>query len=362
MKTWKVVKSPKYNYVFNTKTGFFARWGETKEDDPDFSPFGPEILDIEISTICHQGCSFCYKTNTAKGKNMSLDTFKQIFAKMPPNLTQIAFGIGSIDANPDLFPIMAHTRKMGIIPNITINGYRMKNQHYRGLASFCGAVAVSNYDKDVCYQTVEDLNWYKKENPTSTLRQINIHQVLSEESVGQCFELMHDMQTDSRLSELNAVVFLLLKPKGGRNVSHQLRNSTKYKALIDYAMAKKLPIGFDSCSAPSFLRAIKDYDETLRKQLEQVAEPCESTMFSLYVNVNGEAVPCSFCDGEKGMMPIDMLSVENFMKEVWGAYSTVAFRIKLLDSQEKYGCRQCPVFDVEINQDNAQEICCGGKP
>lgn len=60
----KVLKTPKYNYVFNRKTGFFARWGETLEDNPEYSACGPEILDIEISTICHKGCNFCSPTGT----------------------------------------------------------------------------------------------------------------------------------------------------------------------------------------------------------------------------------------------------------------------------------------------------------
>lgn len=59
MKPIKIFTSKDYNYVFNTETGAFARWGATKAEDPDFSPYGPEILDIEISTVCHQGCSFC---------------------------------------------------------------------------------------------------------------------------------------------------------------------------------------------------------------------------------------------------------------------------------------------------------------
>ena len=48
-KVWKKLISKDYNYVFNKETGFFARWGETKEADPEKAPF-PEILDLEISS------------------------------------------------------------------------------------------------------------------------------------------------------------------------------------------------------------------------------------------------------------------------------------------------------------------------
>ncbi len=85
----KVLASTKYNYYFNKSNGFFARWGDTKENDPNFSFFGPEIADIEIVDICHgirnkegkrKVCEFCYKANTPNNTGiMTLETFKKIF-------------------------------------------------------------------------------------------------------------------------------------------------------------------------------------------------------------------------------------------------------------------------------------------
>ena len=60
----KIVSSENYNYIFDRETGFFARWGKTRDDDPIMSPFGPEILDIEVSTICNMGCTFCFPSKT----------------------------------------------------------------------------------------------------------------------------------------------------------------------------------------------------------------------------------------------------------------------------------------------------------
>ena len=45
---FKVCRSEEYNYVFRKADGFFARWGKTKEHDPQQAPF-PEILDMEVS-------------------------------------------------------------------------------------------------------------------------------------------------------------------------------------------------------------------------------------------------------------------------------------------------------------------------
>jgi hypothetical protein len=92
----KYLQSPEYNYIFSLGHGRLMRWGITREADPEFCKYGPEILDIEVSTKCSKGCPWCYKSNGPVGKNMSFETFKHILDIMPQTLTQIAFGIGSL--------------------------------------------------------------------------------------------------------------------------------------------------------------------------------------------------------------------------------------------------------------------------
>ena len=156
-----VLKSADYNFVFNKVTGFFARWGATEGEDPQYSPFGPEIADIEISTICKgvgKVCDFCYKKNTPTGTNMSLETFKELASKLPPTVTQIAFGIGDIDSHPEMWDIFDYSREIGIIPNVTVNGAGITDKVADKLIKVCGAIAVSVYCKETTYNTIEKLN------------------------------------------------------------------------------------------------------------------------------------------------------------------------------------------------------------
>jgi len=92
----KLLRSENYSYDFSKVTGFFARWGKTVEDDPDFSPFGPEIMDLEISVNgCPNNCPFCYKGNSNEAPtNMSFETFKIIFDKflIPAKLIELEDG------------------------------------------------------------------------------------------------------------------------------------------------------------------------------------------------------------------------------------------------------------------------------
>lgn len=84
-------KDGSFHHLFVKENGFSMVYGKTRDDDPDYSSFGPLIADIEITTICHgprnkEGkrvpCSFCYKANTPNGTYMSLDTFKEVFSKL----------------------------------------------------------------------------------------------------------------------------------------------------------------------------------------------------------------------------------------------------------------------------------------
>jgi len=344
---YKSVRSENYNYDFRKEDGFFKRWGKTPKDDPQFSPYGSEILDVEVSERCSLGCTACYKTNTPFGKNMSLETFKTILNKIPRNVNQIAFGIGSLDLCPELWDIMSYCRNNPynqVVPNLTINGFNFTDEQADKLSSLCGAIAVSKYyPKDVCYDAVKKLT-------DRGMKQINIHQMVSSQTLKSCYEVINDSKNDPRLAKLNAIVFLILKPKGGRN-NLQSVTFKEYKALVDYALGLGVSVGFDSCSANSFLKAVADHPD-YEKYL-MLSEPCESTMFSLYLNAEGHAFPCSFAEGEgEWKEGIDVVSCDDFIKDVWNHPRMNAFRNKSISN-----CRDCVLFDdlIKVTDEDQKE-------
>ena len=339
----KILKSENYNFIFDKKTGFFARWGKTQDDDPQYSPVGPEIADIEISTICKgvEGvgvCKFCYKGNTPNGENMNLETFKKLFHKLPKHLTQIAFGIGDIDSNPDMWAIFDYAKANGVIPNVTVNGEGITDEIADRLAKTCGAVAVSLYDKDKTFDTIKKLT-------DRGMIQVNIHFMISEETYDMAMDLINDRINDPRIEKLNAIVFLSLKPKG-RAISNNFTKlpQEKFSKLVNYALDASVGIGFDSCSAQKFLLSVKD-DENYER-FETLSEPCESTLFSSYFNTKGEFFPCSFIEGTAGWENgIDIVSNgATFMDDLWNEDRTKEFRIKTIKCRE---CKtSCPVYEI----------------
>ena len=333
----KFLASSDYNFIFDKNSGKFARWGKTEGDDPQWSPFGPEIADIELSSgECSSRCAFCYKGNgdhSGKANNMSLETFKRLFSKLPKTVNQIAFGICDITTNEDFFPIMEYTRANGVIPNYTCNGHFVTEEVAKQTAACCGAVAVSVVDKELSYNAV-------KKFTDAGMRQVNFHSLLSEETFDKCMSIVDDMSTDPRLKKMRAIVFLQYKHKNPSSPFHSMLDKKKYQQLVEHCLKKKINFGFDSCSANLFMESMSASPNL--KRYAQVSEPCESVCFSSYINWEGKFFPCSFCENVKDWTDgIDVVNCNDFIKDIWMHPRVQEFREKLLNNN-----RNCPIYNI----------------
>lgn len=336
----KAISGPDFNMFFDKKTGLTAIWGATQEENPPFCPIGPVIADIEVTTSCVgvpnldgevKPCSFCYKGNTPNGQYMSFETFKKLFSKLPKTLTQIAFGADSTcSSNPDIWKIMSFCRENDVVPNITVANISDKTAD--NLVKFVGAVAVSKYEnKNVCYDSVKRLT-------DRGLEQVNIHFMLHSGSFDAALETLNDIKNDPRLAKLNAIVFLSLKRKG-RGVGFEPLAFEKFKIITDTALEMGIKFGFDSCSANKFLKAIKGRDDF--DHLEMMVDPCESTLYSGYWDVNGDFFPCSFCEKVSGWVNGISMDEYNDFSELWMHARVKRFREYLLSNH-----RNCPIYEI----------------
>lgn len=354
---YMVANDDSFHLLFLKQNGWTAKWGKTFDDDPLYCPFGNEIADIEITKMCRgirnkdekrTPCPWCYKSNSPNGTFMNFETFKNIFNTLnaQSTMTQIAFGVdaeASDVLNPDIWKIMDYTIQNGVTPNITvadIDEYTAKN-----LVKRCGAIAVSMYgliDKNRCYDTVKLL--VDEARKIEKKMKINIHCLLSKETYESVFELMNDRITDKRLEGMGAIVFLSLKQKGRGEYFNRITDE-EFKKIIDISFANKINIGFDSCSAPKFLKAIEDRPD--KDELKNYVESCESTLYSLYIDANGMFYPCSFMEKEgEWKTGIDMTKVEDFVKEVWNEERVVKWRNASIKCLECNGCNMCKFFEV----------------
>lgn len=342
----KVFKSSNANYLFNLEDGQMLSWGERFEDDPQRFPC-PSILDCEITTICKgvngKVCPFCYKANTPNGKNMSFETFKHILDVYPKSLTQCAFGAdASLTSNPDLWKMAEYCRQNNIIPNIT--AAQLDDETADKVAKYMGATAISVYeDKNAAYDSVKRLT-------DRGMTQVNIHLMISQETFERAKQVLSDVKTDPRLKKLNAVVMLSLKKKG-RGVNFHPLTQEQFNELVSYARTNKIGLGFDSCSSLKAYRAFSD-----KPEVRDSIIPCEASIESSYINVDGYYYPCSFCEGEKsgdldwtsGINANECRSTEEFLDKIWYNEKTLEFSKALLNTKcnNCEDCRHCPMFEV----------------
>lgn len=304
-----------YFYMFNKTNGYTVRFGKLATDDPKMCLLGPEILDLEISVngcpkINGKNCKFCYKNNTdAEPENMDIETFRNIIKKFPKNLSQIAFGITGTQTNP-WFPaiLKACKEEFGIIPNYTLSGVDLTNEMLKYTVKYCGAVAVSCYEgaKEICYDTIKRFNDYDPKFHT------NMHIVLSKGTYNHVMDVLNDIKA-GKVSGLKSVVFLRIKPVGRAAKMNVAIPSKMLGEIITFCETNNISFGFDSCSATN---VIKWYESQNRGDMVKYCEPCESSMFSSYINVNGMYHHCSFCESLPGYTGVNVNECNHFT-DIW---------------------------------------------
>jgi len=347
----KIVMSPDYNYIFSKEDGSFMRWGKTKEDNPMYGPFGPELLDISITSKCSPGtCKYCYQNAKKDGQDLSLNELGKLLRSLPPTVNQIALGGGEPTMHEDFPEVLRLICSYGIVPNYTTNGYNLTDKIVEATAKYCGAVATSYHgDWDV---TLESVNRFTE----AGMDQTNIHYILSEDTIDDAMWLLKRPQ--NAFKNVNAVVFLLYKPQGRAPYSGILRNKEKIKTFMDNVKScKSFKIGFDSCSVPMLYEFMQDEKDV--EMLALLAEPCESSLFSYYIDVDGRAYPCSFCKGH--VEPVDTKKEDfDFMRDAWYHHVTTEFRRKAMNStyactscSHKKTCGKCVVYPEIIGCDHA---------
>jgi MoaA/NifB/PqqE/SkfB family radical SAM enzyme len=309
-------------------------------------------MDIEISEGfgCPVSCPFCYKGNGKgdKATNMSFATFQQIFSTFPKSVTQIAFGITSVGSHPQLFEIFKYCRDHQVIPNVTINGSdKLTDEQIAKLVKVCGAIAISvvppHFDEG--FGLISRLH-------KAGLKQLNIHYMISKQSIDNAYKICDAIKNDPRLKGLNAIVFLGLKPKE-RGQAYNVLPTDDFVKLVDYCLAQKIPFGFDSCSCCKFMKAIEDSKtmaNDMKNQLAQRAEPCESGLFSAYIDSSGKYWHCSFGENRNDSGGLDVTAVKDFVKEVWLHPTMTKWRKKLLSLD-----RECPLYpEIRVKHINVK--------
>jgi hypothetical protein len=132
----------------------------------------------------------------------------------------------------------------------------------------------------------------------------------------------------------------------GRNPDsfHSVLDVEKYKKLTQYCDERKIRYGFDSCSANLYIESIKGAKDFER--LRTFVEPCESGLFSSYINYKGEFFVCSFSENEDEWKEgLDVLNCQNFLDDIWNHPRLLSWRERLIKNN-----RSCPIYNLSFTE------------
>lgn len=350
---FKHFRSENYNYAFDLRSGHFHRWGKGGKIQPPWAPYGPEVLNIEISagSGCPMTCASCYKKNKTgdNPKNMSFETFKSIFDRLPCVIgknsgnkiyftTQIHFEITSINTHPEIWDIFDYCRENSVIPNVTINGADSMDQNtMMRLVDTCGMINVSinltNYEHGL--NDIQRMLKYGADR-------LNIHYIINTQSTDFLYDtLLPAIKEDKRLRALHKIVFLGLKPVN-RGAAFDVLPGGEYIRLLNYCLKKKIQFSYDTCSAASFEKAANFLDLTPLEKIKilEKSNRCEAGLYSGYIDVEGKWWHCSFGQGmDKANGYVDVSKVKDFHDEVWMAEPIKKWRNEVFKNH-----RECSLF------------------
>lgn len=347
----KIIKDKtRFKSLFNTDTGEYIR-GFNINYDPFMADF-PHLIDIGIMGHCEHGVKGlcqkagiqCYQDGLNVIKpNIRLEDYKIIIDECENKVFEVALGgRGDPDCHENFEEVLAYTREKEIVPNFTTSGFNMTKEKADICKKYCGAVAVSMYSRLIKKdgEFIES-QLYTTEAINKLINagvKTNIHYVLSNSTIEEAIiRLTKNLFPDN----INAVIFLLHKPTGlGEEIevlgvtNNKVREFFKLIDENDFSFK----IGFDSCS----IAGIINLCDSINKQS---IDTCEGSRYSMYIDSQMRAVPCSF-DGINQKYGVQ-LSRDKTIQEAWDSVEFRRFRDKL-----RIGCPSC----------DKNEHCMGGCP
>lgn len=334
-----VDRKNKFVEMFDPKTGFYVRSGVFDENGKDtgIDPFMrqfPSLIDVGImqKCVCSKYCNVnCYqKACDRTGDNMSLENYVSILEQCKGKVFQLALGgAGDVDTHENFEDIMRITREYNIVPNFTTSGICMTKEKAEICKKYAGAVAVSEHYADY---TEKALNLLLDAGVTT-----NIHFVLNNQTIDDAID---KLKNNGFKKGINAVVFLTYKPVGlGVHKKMLDVNDPRVKeffALVDDNNCD-CQLGFDSCAASGIVNFTRQIN------LDSL-DFCEGARFSMYIDANMNAMPCSFANQNPDWF-VDLHT--HTIQEAWNSEVFERFRYSL-----RHSCSGC----------SKRNYCAGGCP
>lgn len=353
----------KYRFVeyFDETTGFLARSnilnnGIETDVKPNMRSF-PELLDIGIMGHCDACCAGvcrsagvdCYQNAAVRRRsNMTAQAYSKLIQQCKGKAFQVALGgAGDPNKHEEFEEILKLTRENLLVPNLTTSGFALTDAEIGLIRKYCGAVAVSFYSKlDNNGQETNQLTITAIERFLEAGCSTNIHYVLGKHNID---EAIYRVKNGLFPKGINAIVFLLYKAAGQARKENVLSiNDPRYVEFLKLVNgnAGSFKMGFDSCQSPAINKFCPDI-------AKETIEFCDSARFSMYIDCDLRAYPCSFAhDLSDYAVDLSVFTI----KEAWESEQFAKFRNSQCVGCDKYDHRECRGCSLDIGIDMCHTI------
>lgn len=338
-----IYKDKKYNFIeyFNPNNGFLIRSDilNRKGENPLQRSY-PELLDIGIMGQCHiakldickkAGIDCYQKAKLKNTPNMSVEDYEKILVQSKNKTFQIALGgAGDPNKHENFAEILELTREYNIVPNLTTSGMYMIDREISLMKTYCGACAISFYSRldsnnnETNKETIEAI-----ERLVDSKCITNIHFVLSKETIE---EAIIRLENNLFPKGINAIIFILYKSAGFGSKNKILNlNNIYFQKFLNIINENKFAyqIGFDTCCTPAILKSCSNIPK-------ESLDFCEAARFSMYIDAEMNAYPCSFdCTAKNWAVSLKNTTI----KEVWNSKVFSTFREKYYNSCTEESCK-----------------------
>lgn len=88
----------------------------------------PTVVNLHIFAKCNLKCLYCYEVFPDRPRSMPLSDWKRLLSMLAESrVTRVTFSGGEPTLHPDLAPMLAHARSVGLQTSIITNGARLSD-------------------------------------------------------------------------------------------------------------------------------------------------------------------------------------------------------------------------------------------
>lgn len=263
--------------------------------EPEAVPTAPESVHLQLNNVCNLRCPSCYVSlQMEDDSSLPVERWMTLVDEMADmGVFQLALGGGEPLMSPHFVAIVQHSRRRGLLPNVTTNGHLLTELLLTQISGSIGEVRLSFNDG-------LSVNRGMLTEKASLLKDWGIrfgyNVIVTHRNIGQLEEIL------SKLIELHPYSITLIRPKPApHNERWYAANalSAEDSALLAEQLPLMEPLFADTMLTVDCAFSYLFYNLPDAELLLRGVEGCAMGERFVVVAWNGDVYPCSHIRGSE---------------------------------------------------------------